>query len=148
MARTIGPVTATSAILIAVGRADRAVHIQHDVLQPVSVMKPVDPLSVQIGQRRLVLEQGQCLGLEPPHLGSRGRLRIDSSAADNLTHDRIKGLAVGVVHILVSGQPSEHRLPELPVKPMDRVLAASRVAQCCCCQIGQPERVIKLAHHQ
>ena len=56
--------------LIAVGRADRAVHIQHDVIQTVSVMKPVDPLSVQIGQRRPVLDRGQCLGLEPPHLGS------------------------------------------------------------------------------
>jgi hypothetical protein len=31
---------------------------------------------------------------------------------------------------------------------MDRVLAASGVAQCCCRQIGQPERVIKLAHHK
>jgi hypothetical protein len=31
---------------------------------------------------------------------------------------------------------------------MDRVLAASRVAQCCCRQIGQSERGIKLAHQQ
>ena len=31
---------------------------------------------------------------------------------------------------------------------MERVLAASGVAQCCCRQIGQAERVIQLAHHQ
>ena len=31
---------------------------------------------------------------------------------------------------------------------MVRILAASGVAQCCCRQIGQTERVIQLAHHQ
>jgi len=46
------------------------------------------------------------------------------------------------------GQPPKHRLPEQPVEPMDRVLAASGVAQRRCRQIGQPERVIHLAHHQ
>jgi len=46
-----------------------------------------------------------------------------------LAHDGIKGQAVGVVHILISGQSPEHRLPEQSVKPMDRVLAASGVAQ-------------------
>jgi hypothetical protein len=62
--------------------------------------------------------------------------------------DRIDGQAVGVVHILVPGQSPEHRLPEQPVKTVDRVLATSGVTQGCCRQIGQPERVIKLAHHQ
>jgi hypothetical protein len=31
---------------------------------------------------------------------------------------------------------------------MDRVLPRAAVAQRCCRQIGQPERVIQLAHHQ
>ena len=35
--------------LITMGRADRAVHVQHDILQPVAVMEPVDPLPVQVG---------------------------------------------------------------------------------------------------
>jgi len=60
-----------------------------------------------------------------------------------LAHHRIEGQAVGVVHILVSGQSPEHRLPEQPVKPVDRVLAAPGVAHCFCRQIGQPERVIQ-----
>src|SRR3546814_2084546 len=59
-----------STFLIAVGGADRAVHVQHDVFQPVAVMKPVDPLAVQIGQRRPVRGQSQRLGLEPSHLRS------------------------------------------------------------------------------
>lgn len=56
------------ALLITMGRADRAVHVQHDILQPVAVMKSVDPLPVQVGQSIPVLGQGQRLGLEPPHL--------------------------------------------------------------------------------
>ena len=93
--------------LVAMGGADRAVHVQHDVLQSVTVMKAVDPLPVQIGQRFPVPGQSQRLGLEPPHLRCRGRLCIDRSAADNLAHDRIAGETVGVVDILVSGQPSK-----------------------------------------
>jgi len=106
-------------LLIAVGGADRAVHVQHDELQPVTVMEPVDPLPVQVGQRRPVLGQGQCLGLEPSHLRGRGCLCIDSPSTHDLAHDRIEGQAVSVVDILVSGQPPEHRLPEQPVKTMD-----------------------------
>ena len=136
------------ALLIAMGGADRAVHVQHDVLQPVAVVKPVDPLPVQVGQRGTVLGQGQCLGLEPPHLRSRSRLRIDRSATHDLAHDRIKRQSICIVDIFVSGQSTEHRLPEKPVETMDRVLAAPGVAQRRCRQIGQPERVIQLAHHQ
>jgi len=136
------------ALLIAMGGADRAVHVQHDVLQPVTVMEPVDPLPVQVGQRRPVLGQGQRLGLEPPHLRGRCCLRIDSPAAHDLTHHGIEGQPVGIVDILVSGQPPKHRLPEQTIEPMERVLAASGVAQYRCRQIGQTKRVIQFAHHQ
>ena len=101
-----------STFLIVVGRADRAVHVQHDVLQPVAVMKPVDPLPVQVDQSLPVLGQGQRLGFEPPHLRGRGCLRIDGTATHDLAHDRIKSKTVGIVDILVSCQPPEHRLPE------------------------------------
>ena len=81
-------------------------------------MEAVDPLAVQIGERVPVLGQG------PRHLGSRGRLRIDGPAADNLTHNRIEGATV------------------------DRLLAATGVTQRRLRQIGQPKRVIECAHHQ
>ena len=113
--------------LIAVGGADRAVHIQNDILQPGAVMKPVDPLPAQIGQRCPVLGQGQRFGFEPPHLGSRGRLRIDCPTTDNLTHDRIEGQPIRVVDILVTSQPPEHRLPKQPLKPVARVLPTTGV---------------------
>jgi hypothetical protein len=43
------------ALLLAMGRADRTVHVQRYILQPIAVMKSVNPLTVQIGQRRPVL---------------------------------------------------------------------------------------------
>ena len=135
-------------LLIAVSGADRAVHVQHDELQPVAVMELVDPLAVQLGKRFPVLGQGQRLGLEPPHLGSRGRLRLDSPATHNLAHDRINRETVGVVDVLVSGQPPEHRLPKQPIKPVDGVLPPAGISQHRRRQIRQPKRVIQLAHHQ
>jgi hypothetical protein len=110
-------------------------------------MEPVDPLPVQVGQRFPVLGQGQRLDLEAPHLRRRGRLCIDSPSTHDLTHDRIEGQTVGVVDILVSGQPPEQRLPEQTIKPMERVLAASGIAQSNRRLTGQPERVIQFACH-
>ena len=75
-------------------------------------------------------------------------MRLDGPAANDLTHHGIEGQAVGIVHILVSGQSSEHRLPEQSVKPMERVLPGAAVSQRLRRQIGQAEHVIKLAHHQ
>lgn len=92
-------------------------------------MKPVDPLPVQIGQRRRVLGQGKRLGLKPPHLGSRGRLCVNSPATHDLAHDGIEGETVGIVDILVARQPPKDQLPERPVKPVDGVLAWTIIAQ-------------------
>ena len=61
-------------LLLAMGRTDRAVHVQHDLLQPLAVLEAVKPLAVQIGQRCPVLGQRQSLRLEPPHLRRRGAL--------------------------------------------------------------------------
>ncbi len=47
------------AFLIAMGGTDGAVHFQHDILETVAVVETVDPLPVQIGQRRPVLRHGQ-----------------------------------------------------------------------------------------
>ncbi len=136
------------AFLIAMGGADRAVHVQHDVLQPVAIMEAVDPLAVQIGQRGPVLGQGQRLGLEPPHLRGRGCPRINSAPAHNLAHDWIKGETVSVIHILVARQSPIDRLPEQPVEPVDGVLAPSAVTQRTQRKVGQPKRTVQLAHHK
>ncbi len=136
------------ALLFAMGWADGAVHVQHDVFEPVAIMEAVDPLPVQVGQGFPVLGQGQRLGLKPPHLRCRGCLRTNSPAAHDLTHDRIEGQPIGVVDIFIPRQPSINRLPEKPVKPVDGVLASADVAQRTPSKLRQPERVIQLAHHQ
>jgi hypothetical protein len=103
------------------GGPDRAVRVQHDIFEAIAIMKPVYPLPVQVDQRRPVLGQGKCLGLEPPHLRGRCSLSVNSPAAHNLAHDRIEGETVSIVDVLLSGQPPEHRLPEQPVEPVDGV---------------------------
>ncbi len=90
------------ALLRAMDRTDRTVHVQHDVLQPVAIMEPVGPLAIQIGQRRPILRQGQRPGLEPPHLRGRSCLHIDSTATDHPAHDRIEGETISVVDVPVA----------------------------------------------
>ena len=90
------------ALLRAMDRTDRTVHVQHDVLQPVAIMEPVGPLAIQIGQRRPILRRGQRPGLEPPHLRGRSCLHIDSTATDHPAHDRIEGETIGVVDVPVA----------------------------------------------
>jgi hypothetical protein len=75
-------------------------------------------------------------------------LRIDSTAAHDLTHDRVEGETVSIVNILVARQPPIDRLPKQPVDPVNNVLASAVVAQRRRREARQPERVIKLAHHQ
>lgn len=89
--------------LVPMGGADRAVHVQHDILQPVAVVEAINPLAVQVSQRRPVLGHSQRLGLEPSHLRGRCRLHVDGPTTNDLTHDRIEGQLVGVVDIFVSG---------------------------------------------
>ena len=67
-----------SAFLLTMGGADRTVHVQKDVLQPVTVMKAVDPFAVQVGQRFPVLGKSQRLGLKPPRLRGGGRPQPDT----------------------------------------------------------------------
>lgn len=47
-----------SAFLISMGGSDPAGHVQHNELQLVAIMKPIDPLAVQIGQSLPILGLG------------------------------------------------------------------------------------------
>ncbi len=133
---------------ITMGRADGTVHVQHDVLQPVAIVEPVDPIAVQVGQSRPVLWQSRRIGLEPPHLRRGGRLCIDGAPTHNLPHDRITGEPVRIVDILVAGAPPMDRLPKQAVEPVDGVLAQTAIAQGTGPRIGQTESIIQFPHHQ
>ncbi|PIL19005.1 hypothetical protein P775_16715 [Puniceibacterium antarcticum] len=101
------------------------------ILQPIAVMKPVNTLTVQIGEGLPVFGQRQHPGLEAPLLRGRGRLRVDITTTYNLSHDGIEDQTVGIIDILIACQPTLDRLPEQPVEPMDGVLALAAVAQRC-----------------
>ena len=57
-----------SALLFAMGRAERTVHVEHDQLRRVVVMNPVDPDARKVSERGKVLVGGKKLRLEAPHL--------------------------------------------------------------------------------
>jgi hypothetical protein len=89
-----------AAFLLAVGRALARIHVEHDHLQRSPLLYLVDPLAGQIGEGGEVFRPRQPLSLEASHLACRGG-----------GPRRIVAQPLGVVHGLVAGEPSKHRLP-------------------------------------
>ena len=107
-------------------------------------MNSVDPLPGQTGARGKVLVTRERLGLEPPHLAGRGRFALDRLAADDPAHRGITSQSVGVVDVLVSRKPTEHRLARHAHQIMPPVAARAAVNQMLLCDSHQAEGVIKL----
>ena len=100
------------ALLRAMGRADRTVHVERDPFGWGKCMNPVDPLPSRISQCNAIVGCRQHLGLEPAHL-TRGRsLGIYGRSPDDLPHHGIERQTIGVIHILISGQPPKDRLAQ------------------------------------
>jgi hypothetical protein len=133
------------AFLIAMGRADAAVHVEHDCLGRMPPMHPINPLPRQIGQRGEVLVGGKELRLEAPHLAGGSGLLCNSVTADNPAHRRIASQAIGVVHVLVATEAAEDRLAEQARQRVPAVPAGARVNQFIAHHVRQPERVIEFA---
>jgi hypothetical protein len=74
----------------------------------------VDPLAGQIGERGKVLRPAEPLRLEPAHLAGRGGEASNRTVADHPAHRRVAAQSLGVVHILVAGEPAKYRLPQQP----------------------------------
>ena len=108
-------------------------------------MNAVDPLPGEIGERGKVLVTREPLGLEPPHLAGRGRIALDGLAADDPAHRRITPQPVGVVDVLVSGKPTEHRLAQHADQIVATVPARATVNQVLLRDGHQAERVIEFA---
>ena len=134
-----------AAFLFAVGRALARIHVEHDDLRRSPLVHRVDPLARQIGESGEVLRPRQPLGLEAAHLAGRGAGPIGRSVADHPAHRRIAAQPLGVVHILVAGQPPEYRLPQQPDQQMPSVLAGACLRQSLATACGQTEHVVQLA---
>ena len=111
-------------------------------------MHLVDPLAGQIGESGDVLRPAQPLRLETAHLAGRGGRPGDRSVADHPAHRRITAQPLRVVHVLVAGEPSEHRLPQQADQSVAAVPARARIGEHVAAGVGQAQRVIQLAIRQ
>ena len=108
-------------------------------------MHLVDPLAGQSGESGKVLGLAQPLRLEVPHLAGRGGRPGDRPVTDHPAHWGIAVEPLGVVHVLVAGEPSEHRLAQQAGQPMATILAGAAIGELVTGRVGQARRVIQLA---
>ena len=137
-----------AAFLLAVGRAFARIHIENDGLRRSPLVHLVDPLAGQIGERGKVLGPAEPLRLEAAHLAGRGGRPADRPVADHPAHRRVAAQPLGVVHVLIAGQPPEHRLAQQG-PPAD----VDHSCRCACRpayrrRVGQTQRVVQLAVSQ
>ena len=135
-------------LLLAMGRADAAIHIEDDPLRRATVMHTVDPLPGKIGKRGEVSLGGQNLRLEAAHLTGRGSLFRDSMAADDPPHDRVEAEPVGIVHVVVPAKASENGLAELPDKTIATILPTAAVGEYAPGNFAQSDRIIQFPVRQ
>src|SRR5450631_3187009 len=100
------------AFLVTIGLAHTRVHVEHDAVQRTEAVHPVNPSPAKIDEREEVLIIRKPFGLEASHLAGGGCLLCCGATANDPAHRRITPEPVGVVHVLVSGKPTKHRLPQ------------------------------------
>jgi hypothetical protein len=137
-----------TAFLPPVGRALARIHVKNDHPGRSPLMHLVDPLAGQIGERGKVLGPAQPLRLEATHLAGRGGRASNRVVADHPAHRRVAAEPLGVVHVLVPGQASKHRLAQQPRQPVATVLAGARIRQRLGSGVGQAQGIIQLAVSQ
>jgi len=137
-----------AAFLLAVGRALARIHVEHDDPEQLPLLHLVDTLAGQIGELGKVLGPAQPLRLEAADLASRGGRASNRSISDHPADRRVAAQPLGVVCVLVAGQPPKHRLTQQPRQPVAAVLAGACVRQRSSSRVGQAQRVIQLAVSQ
>ena len=101
----------------------------------------VNPNAGQVGQRRQVIIRP--FRLEAAHLAGRSSQAVETLTIDDGAHDGILRAALGVIHVLVSGETTEHRLPKKSHQEMSGVPATPRLRQNHSAQLGQSKGVIQ-----
>jgi hypothetical protein len=134
-----------AAFLLAVGRALARIHVEHNHPRRSPLVHLVDPPAGQIGEHGEVLLPAQPLRLEAAHLAGRSGKPGNRPVAHHPAHRRIATQPLGVVHVLVTGQPPEHRLPQQPDQQMPSVLAGACLGQSLASACGQSKNVVQFA---
>ena len=131
------------ALLLPMGWADGAIHIQHDDLRRLPLVNPVDPDTGEIGENGKVVIRRQQFRLEPAHLAGRGSAPLNGVAADDPAHRRVTAQSVSIVDIFVSGQSAIDRLSQEADQTVPAVLARPAIGKDFTRQRGQTKGVIE-----
>jgi hypothetical protein len=115
--------------LLAEGGADAGVHVEHDPLHGTASVNPVDPAPGQVSQGGQVRLLHQHLGLKPTHLAGGGCSLRHGPATHHPAHGWISAKPVGIVHVLVPGEPPKHGLTKLSDQRVAAVLARPGVGE-------------------
>jgi hypothetical protein len=70
---------------------------------------------------------------------------VSSLAADDPAHRGIMTQPLGIVHVLITSETAEHRLPEQTDQRMAPVLAGAGISEHLTSQCGQAEHVVEFA---
>jgi len=108
-------------------------------------MHTVDPDAGQVSERLHVGIGRQPLGLEARHLAARSGRTIEPVTANDRSHRGVAGEPLGVVDILVAGEPTEHRLAEQPAQLVAGILAPAAVEEPRGRDLGEPEGIVEFA---
>ena len=129
-----------------VGRAHTAVDVEYQHLA--GAARAVDPEPRQVGEGREVPLRRHRLGLEAAHLAGGRSLVRHRSAAHGPAHRGITPEPVGIVHVLVASEATEHGLAELSDQAVATVHPGARVAQRLGGKRGQAERVVEFPERE
>ena len=92
-------------------------------------MNAVDPFAGEISERRKVLFRREPARLKAAHLARRSRCIRGRLSADYPPHRGIMAQALSVVHIFISGKPTEHRLSQHSNESMPAIPAGAGVGE-------------------
>jgi hypothetical protein len=106
-------------------------------------MHKINPPAGQGSKSSKVHRCRQPLCFEATHLARRCRAALSRLAADDPAHRRIVTQALGIVDILISGEPPKHGLPEQPSQCVPTILARARIGQRITGHRRQSESVIE-----
>ena len=107
-------------------------------------MNPVNSAPGQVSQGGQVRLLHQHLGLEAPHLAGGCSILRDRATTDDPAHGWISAEPVGIVHVLVSGQPPEDRLGQLSNQGVPAVLAGPGVGKDYLGELHQAKGIIEV----
>jgi hypothetical protein len=132
-------------LLLAMGRADARIHVEHDASRRATAMHTVDPLTGKISERRKVPFRRQPSDLEAPHLARRCRRARSRFAAHDPAHRRIMTQTFVVVDVFASCKPPEHGLPQQPDQRMATVPARAHISERTARHPAEAEGVVEFA---